>query len=186
MILKTDERGPKIAKNFYLKELMNSMDGNFVLYPDPSLGPKLQKVRDILGSMTITSATRTKAFNTKVGGSSNSYHLQGLAIDFKANFSDWTKMALVKVFVACGFTNMKFYYVYILQSESDTERHYIGFTDDLESRLVVHNQGKCRHTSKYLPWKIKTAVAFTDKDEALDFEKYLKTVSGRAFVKKRL
>ena len=110
MILKTNALGPKIAKNFYLKELMNSSDGNYVLYPDPSLGPKMQKLRDILGSMTITSGTRTKAFNTKVGGASNSFHLQGLAIDFKANFSGWNKMTLVKVFVACGFTNMKFYY----------------------------------------------------------------------------
>lgn len=110
MILKTDEQGPKIAENFYLKELMNSLDGNFVLYPDPSLGPKLQKVRNILGSMTITSGTRTKAFNTKVGGSPNSYHLQGLAVDFKANFNNWTRSALIKVFIACGFTNMKFYY----------------------------------------------------------------------------
>ncbi len=110
MILKTDKLGPKIAKNFYLRELMNSMDGNFVLYPDPSLGLKMQKVRDILGWMTITSGTRTKAFNAKVGGSFNSFHLQGLAIDFKADFSNWSKMSLVKVFVACGFTNMKFYY----------------------------------------------------------------------------
>jgi hypothetical protein len=32
----------------------------------------------------------------------------------------------------------------------------------------------------------KTAIAFTDREKALDFEKYLKTSSGRAFVKKRL
>lgn len=110
MILKSDGRGPKIAKNFYLGELTNKSNGYFVLYPDPTFGPKLQKVRDILGSMNITSATRTKEFNTKVGGHPNSYHLEGLAVDFKANFSDWSKMALIKVFIACGFTNMKFYY----------------------------------------------------------------------------
>ncbi len=34
--------------------------------------------------------------------------------------------------------------------------------------------------------KIKTAIAFTDKQKALDFERYLKTSSGRAFAKKRL
>lgn len=110
MILKTNTNGIKIAPNFYLHELMNSLDGNFVLYPDPSLGPKLQRVRDILGPMTITSGTRTIAYNKKVGGSSNSYHVKGLAVDFKANFNDWTKMGLVKIFKACGFTNMKFYY----------------------------------------------------------------------------
>jgi predicted GIY-YIG superfamily endonuclease len=81
---------------------------------------------------------------------------------------------------------MKFYYVYILQSENNPERFYIGSTDDIENRLKTHNQGKCKHTSKYIPWKIKTAVAFTDKGKTLEFEKYLKTASGRAFARKRL
>lgn len=81
---------------------------------------------------------------------------------------------------------MKFYYVYILQSEIDSGRFYIGCTDDLQSRLKAHNQKKCTHTSKYIPWKIKTAIAFADKEKAMDFERYLKTASGRAFTKKRL
>ncbi len=81
---------------------------------------------------------------------------------------------------------MKFYYVYILQSESNPERFYTGCTDDLQDRLKAHNQKNCKHTSKYIPWEIKTAVAFTDKRKALEFEKYLKTASGRAFAKKRL
>ena len=82
--------------------------------------------------------------------------------------------------------SMKFYYVYVLQSESAPERYYTGLTDDLESRLNAHNRGKCVHTSKFIPWRIKTAVAFTDHDKALKFEKYLKTSSGRAFAKKHL
>jgi predicted GIY-YIG superfamily endonuclease len=81
---------------------------------------------------------------------------------------------------------MGFYYVYILQSERDSERFYTDFTDDLESRLKAHNQGKCKHSCKFTPWKIKTTVAFTEKSKALDFERYLKTSSGRAFAKKRL
>lgn len=82
---------------------------------------------------------------------------------------------------------MKFYYVYIiLQSESDTERHYIGFTDDLEICLREHNSKKCKHTSKLTPWRIKTAVAFTNRKKALEFEQYLKSASGRAFAKKHL
>ncbi len=81
---------------------------------------------------------------------------------------------------------MKFYYVYLLQSEMDQERFYTGFTEDLDSRLKVHNSDGCPHTSKYNPWRIKTAIAFTDRQKALDFEKYLKSPSGRAFAKKRL
>ena len=80
----------------------------------------------------------------------------------------------------------KFYYVYILRSEGSPDRHYTGFTEDLESRLPHHNGGGDPHTAKYRPWKIKTAVAFTEREQALAFERYLKTSSGRAFAKKRL
>ena len=81
---------------------------------------------------------------------------------------------------------MKFCFVYILQSETDQERFYTGLTEDLESRLKSHNSGGCYHTSKYKPWRIKTAIAFNSRDKAVDFEKYLKSPSGRAFAKKRL
>ena len=81
---------------------------------------------------------------------------------------------------------MKFYYVYILQSERDQERFYTGFTEDLESRLKLHNSGGSQHTSKYGPWHVKTAIAFDNRQKALNFEEYLKTPPGRAFAKKRL
>jgi predicted GIY-YIG superfamily endonuclease len=81
---------------------------------------------------------------------------------------------------------MPFYYVYIIQSVSNTESFYTGFTEDLEQRLQDHNSGKNLHTSKNRPWRIKTALSFTDRQKALDFERYLKTASGRAFAKKRL
>ena len=79
-----------------------------------------------------------------------------------------------------------FYYVYILQSKVNTDRFYIGFTENIENRLKDHNSGKDPHTSKYKSWRIKTAIAFTDRQKALDFERYPKTKSGRAFAKKQL
>jgi predicted GIY-YIG superfamily endonuclease len=81
---------------------------------------------------------------------------------------------------------MKFYYTYILQSEIKPDRFYTGFTEELERRIKSHNQGNNPHTSRLKPWRIKTAIAFTDREKALDFEEYLKTSSGRAFAKKRL
>jgi len=81
---------------------------------------------------------------------------------------------------------MSFSYVYILQSESGPERFYVGLTDDLKARLAKHNAGEVSHTVKFRPWKLKTAVAFTDRERASSFERYLKTASGRAFAKKRL
>jgi predicted GIY-YIG superfamily endonuclease len=81
---------------------------------------------------------------------------------------------------------MKFFYVYILQSEIAAEHFYIGFTEELRARLKNHNTGHVPHTAKFCPWRIKTAIAFTDRNRAMEFERYLKSASGRAFAKKRL
>jgi putative endonuclease len=81
---------------------------------------------------------------------------------------------------------MQFFYVYILQSESDPAHFYVGLTDDLKARPAKHNAGEVSHTVKFRPWKIKTAAAFTDRERASSFERYLKTASGRTFAKKRL
>jgi len=51
---------------------------------------------------------------------------------------------------------MSFFYVYILRSETNPERHYVGFTENLEQRLRAHNHGRCPHTAKVKPWLIKT------------------------------
>ena len=74
-------------------------------------------------------------------------------------------------------------YVYILESH-DSEHFYVGITDDLRARLAKHNAGEVPHTSKYRPWRLKTYVAFSDEKQAIAFEKYLKSGSGRAFAKK--
>jgi predicted GIY-YIG superfamily endonuclease len=81
---------------------------------------------------------------------------------------------------------MKFCYVYILRSEVAEKTFYVGFTEDLQVRLKIHNSGQVPHTAKHRPWHIKTAVAFTDRQRAIEFERYLKSASGRAFAKKRL
>jgi predicted GIY-YIG superfamily endonuclease len=81
---------------------------------------------------------------------------------------------------------MGFFYVYILQSQKFLDRFYTGITDNLRDRLRRHNAGEVPHTAKYRPWSVKTAAAFTDQQQAREFERYLKTASGRAFAKKRL
>ena len=76
---------------------------------------------------------------------------------------------------------MKFYYVYILNSISNPEMRYFGFTENLDQRLKDHNSGKSTYTSKHKPWKIVTALAFTDRAKALKYENYLKSHAGRAY-----
>ena len=79
-----------------------------------------------------------------------------------------------------------FHYVYLLKSVGLPAHYYVGLTDDLANRLAKHSAGAVPHTSKFKPWQIKTAVAFRDRGRAADFERYLKSPSGRAFAKKRL
>jgi putative endonuclease len=76
-------------------------------------------------------------------------------------------------------------YVYILESH-DSEHFYVGITDDLRARLAKHSAGEVTHTSKYGPWQLKTYVASSDEKQAVEFERYLKSASGRAFAKKHL
>ena len=75
-----------------------------------------------------------------------------------------------------------FCYVYILTNKQD--RIYIGCTENLKDRLEKHNNGYVQATKFYKPWRIKTYFAFEDKYIAFNFEKYLKTGSGRAFLTK--
>lgn len=59
-------------------------------------------------------------------------------------------------------------------------------TSNLKQRLADHNAGRSTHTAKFTPWAIECYIAFPDKQKAYDFEKYLKSHSGRAFASKRL
>jgi predicted GIY-YIG superfamily endonuclease len=77
-------------------------------------------------------------------------------------------------------------YVYLLQSENYEDQRYVGVTSDLRQRIADHNSGKSPHTSKYMPWKLVTYVAFSDEQKAEAFERYLKSGSGHAFARKRL
>ena len=40
------------------------------------------------------------------------------------------------------------------------------------------------HTNKFKPWKIRASIAFTIDEKADEFEQYLKSGSGRVFMKK--
>jgi putative endonuclease len=78
----------------------------------------------------------------------------------------------------------RFFYVYILVSEANSTIHYTGVTQNLQERVREHNGGGCPHTSKYRPWRLETAIAFTSQVKACAFEWYLKGGSGREFVRR--
>jgi len=74
------------------------------------------------------------------------------------------------------------YWVYVLQSEKFA-KSYVGYTDNVQRRLSEHNAGKSNFTSKYKPWKLKHIESFNLKGEAIKREKFLKSKSGRKFLK---
>lgn len=76
------------------------------------------------------------------------------------------------------------YYVYILHNKI-TNRYYIGYTPDLRTRVKKHYSGKVKSTKSNLNYKLTFYCAFDRRKEALLFEKYLKSGSGVAFMRKR-
>jgi len=81
---------------------------------------------------------------------------------------------------------IQMHYVYLLQSESFSDQRYVGMASDVPRRLSDHNAGRSSHTSKFLPWKLVTYIAFSNEEKARTFERYLKSGSGHAFARKRL
>lgn len=75
-------------------------------------------------------------------------------------------------------------YVYILKCADNT--FYTGHTTSLEDRIRRHNKGENVYTKPRRPVILITYLAFSDKYKAINFEKYLKSGSGKAFAQKRL
>ena len=75
-------------------------------------------------------------------------------------------------------------FVYVLQSTVDNAQHYVGLTSDVTTRLQVHNSGGSHHTAQNRPWRLVVSLEFAEERGAVQFEKYLKSGSGRAFAKR--
>jgi len=70
---------------------------------------------------------------------------------------------------------------YILYSQK-FNKHYIGFTSNIELRLKSHNEFGKGWTTRYRPWKLFYSKEFNNKSEAMTYEKWLKTSVGRDFI----
>ena len=78
---------------------------------------------------------------------------------------------------------MDTWHVYLLKCNDNTI--YTGCTSNLDNRMKRHNKGEVNYTKTRLPFEIVTHITFTDKYKAYQFEKYLKSGSGKAFSNKR-
>jgi len=75
------------------------------------------------------------------------------------------------------------WYVYGIKSKV-ADFLYIGSTYDLDRRLSEHNEGKSQSTKAYAPYEIVAFVAVHTEAKARELEKYFKTGSGKAILKK--
>ena len=74
-------------------------------------------------------------------------------------------------------------YVYSLKCK---DGFYVGCTNEIFNRLEQHMKGRVPSTRARLPVMLEFYVALQDHYKAFELEKYLKSGSGRAFVKKHL
>jgi putative endonuclease len=71
------------------------------------------------------------------------------------------------------------FYTYILFSPL-YNKYYIGYTHDIEGRLIAHNHPKNKgFTKKYQPWEKVFIREFDTKKEAMQYETYLKSLKSK-------
>jgi putative endonuclease len=74
--------------------------------------------------------------------------------------------------------------VYVIYSEKAGKK-YTGHTEDIERRLHEHNTGSLGvFTKNKGPWVLIYSKSFSTRSEAILHEKYLKTGTGRDFLKR--
>ncbi len=72
-------------------------------------------------------------------------------------------------------------YVYILQSLKN-DRFYIGSTNNLEKRLIEHNQGKSTYTNLTKPFKIIFSQEFDNLSIARKIEYKIKSFKSKKVI----
>jgi putative endonuclease len=73
------------------------------------------------------------------------------------------------------------YYVYILFSEK-CDRYYVGFSADVEARLLRHNTGMVTATKNCRPYRICATKQFQSETEARKEEYRIKKQKSRRYI----
>ncbi|NBV69069.1 MAG: GIY-YIG nuclease family protein [Flavobacteriia bacterium] len=77
------------------------------------------------------------------------------------------------------------FYSYVLRSLKNGIL-YKGSTQDIEKRLIIHNQGLVNYSSKHTPWELVLFEQFETRGEAMKREKWYKTGTGRDWIKSQI
>lgn len=73
------------------------------------------------------------------------------------------------------------YYVYVLKN-LETDRYYIGSTNDLERRLKEHLSGKTRTTRILKTYTLVYKEGYNSEKEAREREKKLKSYKSKKYI----
>jgi putative endonuclease len=73
------------------------------------------------------------------------------------------------------------FYVYVLRSLKNNYR-YIGQTNNLEKRLLEHNEGMTKSIRFQIPFVLEYSETFETRIEAIRREKFLKSGKGREWL----
>ena len=77
------------------------------------------------------------------------------------------------------------YYVYVLKSQMNGDI-YVGFSNDLRSRVKEHNSGKSSYTKGYRPWILIYYEAYREREDATKREVELKGHRAKEFLKEHI
>ena len=73
------------------------------------------------------------------------------------------------------------FWVYIIYSKS-RDKYYVGYTHDLELRLIHHNQGWTKSTKSGIPWVLEHSEKYVTKSEAMRREREIKNQKSRQYI----
>ncbi len=75
------------------------------------------------------------------------------------------------------------WFTYILYSNK-INKYYVGYTSDLELRILRHNSGWGKYSSRGTPWKLVYFEKFASKSEAIKRENQIKKKKSRKYIEK--
>ena len=73
------------------------------------------------------------------------------------------------------------FYLYILYSSS-RDKYYVGYSSDIEARIIEHNAGATNYTRSGKPWILVYQEEFDQKSDAIRREREIKLKKSRKYI----
>jgi putative endonuclease len=73
------------------------------------------------------------------------------------------------------------FYIYIIYSSSK-DKYYVGYTHDLDLRLIHHNDGWTKSTKSGIPWTLVYSEKYNSRSDAMKREKEIKHMKSRKYI----